>query len=363
MISKTEKIYSTSRILLLVVLSILTLVLFVPFATPMLLACFVALGCEPVIKKINFKSKKRKYFTLGLFVILSTFILVPLVLFIFRIANGLKSLSTESMQNSQFFKALLDLWGKAQDLGSNLMQQAGLEQNIIPQKEELFSKLSPFIMDKATLFLGSLPDLILSLFVFFCVLFVLITSASTIKRTLLKANLLPVSELDNILHSFQTSCHMILISTFLIGALQAVIVAGGSLIFGFHEFFLIFVVTFFVSFIPVIGAGPVAVLLALIAFLMGNTGDGIGLVVVSVIAGTIDNVIKPFVFSKDEEGLHPVISLLGIIGAIIIFGLPGLLIGPFLLQVTVKLAPALIEKISATFNPGHGIDLDSDTKL
>ena len=75
MISKTEKIYSTTRILLLIILSLLTLILFAPFATPMLLACFVALGCEPVIKKINFKSKKRKYFTLGLFVILSTPIL------------------------------------------------------------------------------------------------------------------------------------------------------------------------------------------------------------------------------------------------------------------------------------------------
>lgn len=356
MMTKTEKIHSTVRVILLVTLIILFVLLFMPFATPILLAGFVALGCEPAIRKISFKSKKRRYFTLGLFLALLTFILVPLVLFIVRISNGLKSLTAESMQNSQFVKSLLELWGKAQDLSSNLMSQIGLEQTIIPQKEELFTKLSPFVMDKATLFLASIPDLILSLFVFFCVLFVLITSAKTIKATVQKANLLPNDELDGILESFQSSCHMILISTFLIGALQAIIVAGGSLIFGYHEFFLIFVITFFVSFIPVLGAGPVAVLLALISFLMGHNGDGVGLLVVSVIAGTIDNVIKPFVFSKDEEGLHPVVSLLGIIGAILIFGLPGLLIGPFLLQVTIKLAPALIEKISATLNPSQKID-------
>jgi len=358
MLTKTEKTYSAVRIVLLITLVVLFVALFVPFATPILLACFVSLGCEPIIKKINFKSKKRKYFTFGLFIVLSMFILVPLVLFIFRIANGLKNLTAESLQNSQFFKSLLDLWGKAQNFSNDVMQTMGIEQNILPQKEELFTKLSPFIMDKATAFLGSLPDILLSLFVFFCILFVLITSAGSIKKTFAKANFLPEDEINAILISFQSSCYTILISTFLIGALQAFIVASGSAIFGFHEFFLIFVITFFVSFIPVVGAGPVAFLLSLIAFLLGHTGDGIGLLVVSVIAGTIDNIIKPFIFSKDEEGLHPVVSLLGIIGAIIIFGLPGLLIGPFILQVTVKLAPALVEKISTTFNPANKIQLD-----
>lgn len=356
MLTKTEKIYSITRSLLLAVLIIFFIVLFVPFSAPILIACFVALGSEPVIKKINFKTTKRMYFTLGLFVFLLVVFLLPLVLFIFRIANGLKSLNAESLQNSQFFKAILDLWGQLQDLSTQIMQAVGIDQNIIPQKEELLAKISPFIMQKATLFLGSLPDLLLSLFVFFCFLFILISSAKNIKDVVAKANLLPLAELNSILLTFQNSSYMIIVSTFLIGALQAFLVASGSLIFGFHEFFLIFAITFFVSFIPLFGAGPVAVLLSLISFLLGNTGDGIGLLVVALIAGTIDNIIKPFVFSKDEDGLHPVISLLGIIGSIMIFGLPGLLIGPFLLQATVKLAPELIEKTLNTFNPNHQTD-------
>lgn len=356
MLTKTEKIHATARIVLFCALIILFVLLFVPFATPILLACFVALGCEPVIRKIHFKSKKRKLFTLGLTLLLSVLILVPITLFVFRIINGIKSVNAESLQNSQFIKALLDLWDRAQNIIGNLLHTAGLEQNVIPQKDELFSKVSPIVMEKATAFLGSLPDLVLSLFVFFCMLFVLTTRAGKIKDAFIRSNLLPMSELNDIVASFQTSCYMIIVSTCLIGALQAVIVAGGSLIFGYHEFFLIFVVTFFASFIPVIGAGPVAALLAIISFILGNSGDGIGLIVVALIAGTVDNVIKPFVFSKDEEGLHPVISLLGIIGAIIIFGLPGLLIGPFLLQVTVKLGPPLIEKIISTFNPAPNTD-------
>jgi predicted PurR-regulated permease PerM len=356
MLTKTEKIHSIVRTIILALLIILFVTLFVPFSIPILMACFVALGCEPLIKKINFKTKERKYFTLGLFFFLLVVFLVPLVLFVFRIANGLKTLTAETMQNSQFVKALLDLWERVTHVTASMVNTFGLEQNIIPPKEELFTRASPFIMDHATTFLSSLPDILLSLFVFFCILFVMITNAKNLKSMSVNSNVLPAPELDSILHAFQNSCYTILVSTFLIGALQAFIVAVGSSIFGFHEFFLIFVVTFFASFIPVLGAGPVAVLLAVIAFLLGNTGDGIGLSVVAVVAGTIDNIIKPFVFSKDEEGLHPVVSLLGIIGAIIVFGLPGLLLGPFLLQVTIKLAPQLAEKIMKTFNPHPAID-------
>ena len=123
--------------------------------------------------------------------------------------------------------------------------------------------------------------------------------------------------------------------------------ALGSSIFGFHEFFLIFVVTFILSFIPVIGAAPVSFVLAITAFVIGQSGNGIGLLVVTGIAGSIDNIIKPYVFSAREEGAHPIMSLIGIIGSIIVFGLPGLLLGPLLLQLGTELLPKLFEKASA----------------
>ncbi|MFZ3229928.1 MAG: AI-2E family transporter [Pseudobdellovibrio sp.] len=356
MLTKDEKIHSSARAIILIILLTFFIALFVPFLTPLLMACYVALGCEPLMKRINFKTKKRKFFSFGLFLVLLVVFLVPLVIFIFRIANGLKSLSAESMQKSQFFQALFSLWEHLQSYGTNLIQTIGLEQNIIPQKDELIGKVSPYIMDKATLFLASLPDLLLSLFVFCCILFILIVNASEIKRIAQRTNFLPSADLNLILETFQNSCYTTLISTFLIGALQATIVATGSLIFGFQEFFLIFAITFFVSFIPLLGAGPVAVLLALISFILGNTGDGIGLTVVAAIAGTIDNIIKPYIFSKDEGSLNPIISLLGIIGAIVVFGLPGLLLGPLLLQVTVKLAPALTQKLAETFSITQNTD-------
>ena len=346
---KIEKLHFILRLAVIVTLTGLFVFIFTPFAAPILMAAFFAFGCEPLIQKIHvksqFKTKRRRYFTLALFVTLVVVLVVPLVVFILRLLKGLKSISTESIQNSQFFQSLFNLWEKLQTHAMAAVKTLGLDLDAIPQKDELFAKISPIILDKVTLILGSLPDLILSMFVFFCMLILFVLNAAKIKKYILGIAILPEYETNLITKSLQDSCSMILISTLLIGALQAFIVAVGSSIFGYHEFFLIFLVTFFLSFIPVIGAAPVAALLALISFLTGNSGDGIGLIVVTVIAGSIDNILKPFVFSSTEDSLHPLVSLLGIIGAIIVFGLPGLLLGPLLSQITVHLVPLITKRL------------------
>lgn len=345
MLQNEQAVHNTTRIFLLLLLGIPCFLIFVPFAMPIILATFVAFGCEPLLRKFNARNRRRGYFTAGIFAMIVLLFVLPIVLVVGRLVESLRNVNAETLQNSQMTQALLQLWGKAQETISNVTSTVGLQQNIFPQKEELFAKVSPIVVDKTTLLLGSLPDFGLSLFVFFCMLFVLIIHAKEVKHAALDMDVLPAAELEEVVRTFQSSCYMILISTILIGLLQAAIVAIGSWIFGFHEFIVIFALTFFVSFIPVIGAAPVSFVLALISFLMGNTGNGIGLLVVTAVAGTIDNIIKPFVFSSEEENLHPVISLLGIIGAIIVFGLPGLLLGPLLLQVTVKLTPIFMRKL------------------
>ncbi|OFZ29497.1 MAG: hypothetical protein A2622_07150 [Bdellovibrionales bacterium RIFCSPHIGHO2_01_FULL_40_29] len=349
MIIKIEKFHFILRLALVLALSGLFLLIFTPFIVPILLAAFVAFGSEPFIQKINFQqhfnSKRRNFFILGLFITLLLVILVPLTVFILRILKGLRSLSAESMQNSQFFQSLVNLWEKGQTLLTRGIDSIGLEIEILPGKDEMIAKYTPVILDKATLFLGSLPDLIMALIVFFCMLFLFILNAAMLKKFFIESSLLPEYEINLIAKKLQASCSMILISTVMIGTLQAFLVALGSSIFGYHEFFLIFSVTFFLSFIPVVGAAPVAVLLALISFLLGNSGDGVGLIVVAGITGSIDNILKPLIFSHAEKSLHPLVSLLGIIGSIIVFGLPGLLLGPLLLQVTIQLVPALSRRI------------------
>ncbi len=337
----------TTRIVLLAALVIPFILIFVPFTTPILMAIFFAFALDPILKKIGSRTKTKKYFAFGIILFLVLFIVVPFVAFSVRVVNAVKSLSAESMQNSQFIKASFDLWEKVQTYSSQLSQTFGMDGGFIPNKEELFTKVSTVILDGAKIFLGALPDFSLSLFVFFSLLVLFNTRAGLIKKVFIESEILPADEINYIIKVLKSNCYLITVSLFLIGALQALIVALGSQLLGFQEFFLIFAVTFFLSFIPVIGAAPVAILLSLISFANQEVGHGVGMLVVALIAGSIDNILKPYVFSSESENLHPLISLFGIIGAILVFGISGLILGPFIMQVTLQLAPYLVKKLEA----------------
>lgn len=345
---QSNKFHSLVRILLLLIIVIPFVLIFSPFFIVFLISAFVALGLEPILNKVSSRTKRNKYVGFGLGAILFFFVMVPFIFFTGRFVNALKGVSASSLQKSQFVQALFDLWAKVQSFELKIMTALGLDSNIIPTKDEIMAVINPFILDKTKTFLSALPDFGMALFVFFSMLVLFTTRAGVIKRFFVGWKILPVDEIDRITHILKRSCYMILVSTLVIGAIQALVVSVGSLIFGFNEFFLIFTVTFLVSFIPVIGAAPVAIALALISFINGDTGDGVGLVTVALIAGTIDNVLKPYIISGDSEKLHPLVSLFGIVGAIIVFGLPGLLLGPLVLQIGVELGPWLLQKLIST---------------
>jgi predicted PurR-regulated permease PerM len=136
------------------------------------------------------------------------------------------------------------------------------------------------------------------------------------------------------------------VTSIAIAALQATIVTIGSFIFSAGEWAVVWAVTFFCAFIPVVGAAPVALALGIFKLVMGQPGDFIGFLVVAVIAGTADNLVRPFLISSNEQDLNPVISLLAIIGALMLMGMPGLFLGPVIAGVAVKIIPTLYESVT-----------------
>jgi len=264
-----------------------------------------------------------------------------------KVVRLLQEFTSQGTKNSQLFQSLNTIWDKAFASLNDILQATSLDSSILPNKDEIFAKVSPVIVAKTSDFLGGIPDLVLALAVFFGMLIVFVSHASKIRIFFLNIKILPQDELDEIIGSLKKNCYMTLISTFLIGLLQAFIVSTGASIFGYHEFLLIFIITFLLSFVPVIGAAPVSFVLALGSLILQQNGNAIGLIVVTLIAGSIDNIIKPYVFSGNEEGVHPFVALLGIIGAILVFGLPGLLLGPLLLQVGVELIPKMTSEAAA----------------
>jgi predicted PurR-regulated permease PerM len=89
--------------------------------------------------------------------------------------------------------------------------------------------------------------------------------------------------------------------------------------------------------------GPILVLLPVIIWLYSSGRAGVGTVVliVSIVAATCDNVVRPLLIRKGVE-LPILLIISGVIGGLIAFGMIGLFAGPVLLAVTYTLLKAWV---------------------
>jgi predicted PurR-regulated permease PerM len=87
--------------------------------------------------------------------------------------------------------------------------------------------------------------------------------------------------------------------------------------------------------------GPMLVLVPAVIWLYwsGQTGWGTFLLVCTVIVGTLDNVLRPFLIKKGAD-LPLLLIFAGVIGGLVAFGLVGIFVGPVVLAVTYTLLEA-----------------------
>jgi predicted PurR-regulated permease PerM len=72
----------------------------------------------------------------------------------------------------------------------------------------------------------------------------------------------------------------------------------------------------------------------------GSAGWGTFLLVVTIIAGALDNVLRPMLIKQGAADLPLLLIFVGVIGGLIAFGLIGIFVGPVVLAVTYTLLRA-----------------------
>jgi predicted PurR-regulated permease PerM len=83
-----------------------------------------------------------------------------------------------------------------------------------------------------------------------------------------------------------------------------------------------------------IGAGPVLAGATIWLYWSGSPGWGTFLLVITIIAATLDNVVRPLLIKQGAADLPLLLIFVGVIGGLITFGLIGIFIGPLVLAVT-----------------------------
>lgn len=220
-----------------------------------------------------------------------------------------------------------DLLKGVQNFVSDIEKRTGYE--IIT--EENLKNASGYIAKTLPGILGATFDTLTTIAMMYFILFFMLTQGRQMEKSLY--DLLPMSE-QNLNKVGKEVKDMVLSNAIgipVIALLQGVVGLIGYLVLGVKEPLLWFAITCITAMLPVIGAAFAYVPLSIIFFAQGPIWKGIVMAIYGFgVIGTVDNVFR-FALQKRIGNVHPLVTVLGVIIGINLFGFIGLIFGPLLI--------------------------------
>lgn len=136
--------------------------------------------------------------------------------------------------------------------------------------------------------------------------------------------------------SFQSATSSVVLASIAAAGAQSLLVFVAFLVLRVPLAPLAAVAAFIGGWIPTVGPTPVWGAAALWLYLQGSPTRALLMVGVGVAVGIIDNIVRPLVLRGRAE-MHPLLSLLAILGGIAFLGVPGIFIGPLLASLVISL--------------------------
>ena len=138
----------------------------------------------------------------------------------------------------------------------------------------------------------------------------------------------------------------------LISFIQGVFAMIGYWIFGIKEPVLWGFITGVFAFFPIVGTTLIWAPLVVYLFSQGNTGQGIGLLIYSLlVTGNVDYLAR-ITLMKRLGDVHPMVTVLGVIVGLSLFGFWGFIFGPLLISYFML----LFKIYTNEFGPMHATD-------
>jgi len=306
---------------LLTVIIILAIIIYnniLPYISGVLGAITFFVISRKIMKKFITKGWPKSL-SAGLIIIGSFFlILIPLAGVIFMLSSKIG----EAIKNSEKFvvAAKTQLAELEQYTGYNLSQEIDT------------SGIASFISKNAqNLALGTF-DAFISISIMYFLLYYMLVNQEQLKTSL--QNYIPVGKknLKTIGIEATKKVKANAIGIPLVALIQGVVALIGYLIFGVPDPFFWFVVTAIGSIIPFVGTAIGFIPVTVILLSQGMTFEAIGVLTYGVVVvGSSDNLIRLYVL-KRMANEHPLITLIGVIVGIPVFGFLGLVFGPLLIS-------------------------------
>ncbi|KKQ26956.1 MAG: putative permease [Candidatus Magasanikbacteria bacterium GW2011_GWC2_37_14] len=311
---------------LIIILGIILLYIFRPFFYPIFWAAIIAITFNPLYKKIHHFLKWPILSSIISLVLVFIILFIPLILLSTLVVNesvGLYEQASSGNWIGQVKNA--SHWFDNTPFASLSNQ---IEANWSKYAESAAKNVSLFLFDNIKSITQNSVRFIFLLFIMFYSLFFFFKDGGRILKKIM--HLSPLGDIyeEMLCHRFTSTARATLKGTFIVGTIQGIL--GGILfwIVGIKGALIWGVIMTALSIVPGVGCSIVWFPTAIIMLILGNTWEGLTMLVVGMlIISTIDNLLRPVLVGKDSQ-MHPLIVLLSTLGGIFMFGISGFVIGP-----------------------------------
>ena len=325
--SKTEKYFLFT---LLIVVLVLALAILYPFLSVFILAASFAVVLNPVYTWI------KKHITMNRAGIASliTIILFLIVLCIPLFFTG--SVIFSQAQNAYKSVAIngnTDLLIQKIDLSINKIMPQGFAFDTYGKIADFTSFLAGNIGKFFSYTFNTILMIVLMIFTMFYIL----KDGSSWRESLIK--IIPLSEKNTkeLLSDLQMSIDRVIKGSFFVAIIQGLLAWLGFWFFGVPNPALWGVVAGMTSLIPNLGTSMVTAPAILFLYFTGLPLHALGLLLwAMLIVGTVDNILSPYIISKNTE-IPPILTLFSILGGIALMGPVGILMGPLTISLLYSL--------------------------
>jgi predicted PurR-regulated permease PerM len=298
---------------IILILAIISLLIIKSFILPLVFTGILVYLFHPIYK-IFIKVFKNHFITSILMIlIIIVVIIIPFLLIISEISNEISTLDEINMTASfsQGSKYINDKFS----LNINLESEY---QSFISKIQK---EISIFIYQKLPYFLF---NIFIIIFFFYYFLKNYNKESEYFKLFFEKMKIFKIN------YKIKKLVNGIIYGQILIRFIQAL--TGGVLFFliGVNGAFLWGVLMFFASFLPIIGTGLIWGPLVFIKIMTQEYDLALYIFIIGIFISVLDNILVPFIISN-RINIGPVVTLISILGGIELFGIYGIIIGPFAL--------------------------------
>ncbi|MFV0570959.1 MAG: AI-2E family transporter [Xanthomarina gelatinilytica] len=261
------------------------------------------------------------------------------------------NLAAVSLMVLSFFSILIPIAGAVLMLGNKIGKAANNSEKVTraikTQLGELESRLgydltsqidasaiSSWLSENLQNFAGGTFNTAIAIVIMYFLLFYMLTNRKQLKESLMEY--IPISK-DNLKILGKETREMVRANAIgipLVAIAQGIVALIGFLVFGIESPFFWAIIVTIGSMIPFVGnfLGTIPVFILTIS--NGDTFQAWGILIYGiVVVGSTDNLIRLYVLQK-LDNVHPLITLIGVIVGIPLFGFIGLIFGPLLVSLS-----------------------------